>query len=111
VTAAKFSATFVPDAAAIWSVLVNGVFVNGLSYVCWYRALQAAPVGFVAPWVALTPLLAAMFAGNTIPLEPHHWIGVGLVLMSVLLATVKTPTASRKRQPRSRSYELAEESS
>jgi drug/metabolite transporter (DMT)-like permease len=110
-TAAQFSATFVPDAPAIWSVLVNGVFVNGLSYVFWYRALQAAPVGFVAPWVALTPLLAAMFAGTTISLEPHHWAGVGLVLLSVLLATITTPAAPRKRLPRSRGYELAEESS
>jgi drug/metabolite transporter (DMT)-like permease len=77
----------------VWPVLVNGMFVNGLSYVCWYRALRTAPITFVMPWIALTPLIAAM-------LTPLHassdgWIGIALVLFSVLLATLPSGSSSK----------------
>jgi drug/metabolite transporter (DMT)-like permease len=111
IAAAQFSTRFIPDRPALGSVLINGIFVNGLSYVAWYRALKAAPVSFVAPWVALTPLLAAMFAGHRIVFQPQHWIGVGLVLVSVLLATTTSGySRSRPRPTVPRSYSLAEES-
>ncbi len=108
---------FLPDGPAKWSVLVNGVLVNGLSYVCWYRALRSAPIGFVAPWVALTPLFAALFARNEATFEVNHWIGIGLVLLSALLATM-TPTRAATRpfqeqtppRPMPQRYDLAEES-
>ena len=106
--------SLMPDRPAAWSVLINGVFVNGLSYVCWYRALQAAPIGFVAPWVALTPLLAAAFAGEAIVFQLEHRIGIALVLASVLLATSTPEVATnepRPRPPSPRRYNLAEESS
>ena len=110
-TATQLSATFVPNASAAWSVLINGVFVNGLSYVCWYRALQAAPVSFVAPWVVLTPILSVMFAGESIDLQPHHWVGVGLVLVSALLATIASADSGTRPRPRTQWHGLAEESS
>ena len=80
----------IPDRTALWSVLINGLFVNAVSSVCWYRALQAASIRFVVPWVALTPLLAALFAGGAIELQPRHWIGIALVLASSLLATISS---------------------
>jgi hypothetical protein len=43
------------------------------------------------PWVALTPLLAALFGGGAIELQPQHWIGIALVLASSLPATI-SPT-------------------
>ena len=101
---------FLPDQIGTWSVFVNGVFVNGLSYVCWYRALRAAPVGFVAPWVALTPLLAAVFADESILFHAHHWVGIALVLLSALLATIAHDAPERPPLPPPRQYHLAEES-
>jgi drug/metabolite transporter (DMT)-like permease len=102
----------VPDGPAAVSVLINGVFVNALSYVCWSRALQAAPIRFVAPWVALTPFLAAVFAGPSIGLEPRHWIGIALVTGSALLATITSTHSATEPLPRSpRRFDLVEESS
>jgi drug/metabolite transporter (DMT)-like permease len=110
--AAQFSRSFSLGGPAIWSVLINGLFVNGVSYVWWYRALQTAPVSFVAPWVALTPLLAAALAGNSIQFESRHWIGIALILVSVLFATITPAGAARRRRRHSpRPYDLAEESS
>jgi drug/metabolite transporter (DMT)-like permease len=75
-----------PRGEAIWAVAVNGVFVNGLSYVCWYRALRAAPMAVVAPWVALTPLAAVLLSTSVTAPTPAQWLGVALVLLSVMLA-------------------------
>jgi drug/metabolite transporter (DMT)-like permease len=103
--------SLIPDGPAIWSVLINGVFVNGLSYVFWYRALQAAPISFVAPWIALTPLLAAVFAGKSIQFDRQHCIGLGLVLASALLATISSNnSANEPLQPSPRRSQLVEES-
>jgi drug/metabolite transporter (DMT)-like permease len=99
------------ESPALVSVLVNGVFANGLSYVCWYRALRAAPVTFVAPWVALTPVLAAVVAEPSIEFHAEHWAGIILVLVSALLATVEPKRAATERRPqRAHRYTLAEES-
>ncbi|HEY7501050.1 MAG TPA: DMT family transporter [Vicinamibacterales bacterium] len=107
--------SLMPDRAALTAAFVNGVFVNGLSYVCWHKALKAAPVKFVAPWVALTPLLAAAFAGRSIVFRPEHWIGIALVLVSTLLATTARGVAVREPltpapPPRGHGFNLAEES-
>jgi drug/metabolite transporter (DMT)-like permease len=76
------------------AVLINGTFVNGLSYVCWQRALREAPMAFVAPWICLTPLCAAMMVSRQFS-GPTRWAGIGLVLLSVLLATIQGRAAGR----------------
>lgn len=77
-----------------------------------FLSLQSAPHRFVAPWVALTPLLAAACARNSIELEPRHWMGVALVLVSVLLATLTSTRATSEPLPQlPRRFDLAEESS
>ncbi len=74
-------------ALALALVLLNGVFVNGVSYVWWLEALRRAPASFVAPWASLTPLLAAsVLALSNRDIDPAHWVGVGLILVSVLLS-------------------------
>jgi drug/metabolite transporter (DMT)-like permease len=111
--AVQFSTkSLAPNTIAMASVLVNGILVNGLSYVWWHKALRAAPVSFVAPWVALTPLLAAGFAGPAIVFHQEHWFGIGLVLLSVLLATMADDPAEHIESSRSRphGFDLAEES-
>ncbi len=90
-----------PNPDAVVAVLLNGALVNGLSYVCWYRALRAAPMMFVAPWVVLTPVLAAIVASQSTWPREEHWVGISLVLLSVLLATVRP--ADAKDSPSSHS--------
>jgi drug/metabolite transporter (DMT)-like permease len=85
-----------PGWAALRSVLINGTVVNGVSYVWWQQALRAAPMTFVAPWVSLTPLLAALFASQDSP-PGTHWTGIALVLLSVLIATLPVGALGRSR--------------
>ncbi|MGH9374401.1 MAG: DMT family transporter [Vicinamibacterales bacterium] len=65
------------DQTAVQSVVINGTLVNGLSYVWWQRALRAAPVTFVAPWISLVPLLAAVFTAarprQAPPIQGSRW--------------------------------------
>jgi drug/metabolite transporter (DMT)-like permease len=97
-----------PNAKAVLAIAINGVFVNGLSYVWWYRALHAAPISFVAPWVALTPVLATMVAAPSVLLGAGQWTALGLILLSVLLVT--TRARKRDRTARRSPYRLMEES-
>jgi drug/metabolite transporter (DMT)-like permease len=82
------------DPTAIRSVVINGTVVNGLSYVWWQRALRAAPVTFVAPWITLIPLLAAVFTADP-STAGAPFSGIALVLVSVLLATVPVRRTGR----------------
>lgn len=50
-----------PTADAIIPILVNGLFVNGFSYIFWIKALKEAKASFVAPFVFITPVLSALY--------------------------------------------------
>ena len=89
---ATFSPIQAPGWTALHSILINGVLVNGLSYVCWQRALRAAPITFVAPWISLTPVFAAIFTAANASAGALV-LGIVLVLLSVLLATLPTRRA------------------
>jgi drug/metabolite transporter (DMT)-like permease len=112
VTAIALSGTVaVPDTKTeLVGIAVNGVFVNGLSYVWWYRALKAAPLTFVAPWISLTPLIAAIVGMGVFEFQIEHWAGVSLVLLSILLATTSGTECAASRRGAVSQHRFAEES-
>ena len=57
---AIFSEFKLPDSQSLLPLIINGAFINGLSYVIWLKALRYEKASFVAPFVFLTPLLAAL---------------------------------------------------
>ena len=74
---------------SVWALtfLVLSGVATGLSWLCYYRALQMAPASRVAPIdklsVALVVVLAVVFLG-----EPFTWkvvVGAGLVVAGVVL--------------------------
>lgn len=73
-----------------WTFLVLSGVATGLSWLCYYRALQMAPASSVAPIdklsVALVIVLAVAFLG-----EPLTWktaVGGGLVVAGVVLVAL-----------------------
>ncbi|HEX8932009.1 MAG TPA: DMT family transporter [Patescibacteria group bacterium] len=50
-----------PAKDAVIPIVVNGLFVNGFSYIFWIKALKKAEASFVAPFVFLTPILSALY--------------------------------------------------
>jgi transporter family protein len=70
-----------------WAFLVASAFCTGLSWLCYYRALQLGPASKVAPIdklsVALTILLAALFLGESLGWKT--FLGAGLILAGAML--------------------------
>ena len=55
-----FSDFALPAISEIPSVLVNGLVVNGFSYVFWQIALNATEASYLAPFTFITPILSAV---------------------------------------------------
>jgi drug/metabolite transporter (DMT)-like permease len=81
-----------PTNDSIVPVLVNGLFVNGFSYIFWIKALKEAEASFVAPLVFLTPVLSALYLIIFFqePLLPVYGFGLLAVLIGGLLNKEKT---------------------
>ncbi len=41
-------------------ILINGIFVNGISYIYWIGALKIGEASFIAPFVFLTPVISTV---------------------------------------------------
>lgn len=50
-----------PSPDEIFPVLLNGVLVNGFSYVFWIIALRSAQASYLAPFTFITPALSAIY--------------------------------------------------
>ncbi len=82
-----FSGWETPGAEEIIPVALNGVVVNGFSYVLWIVALRDTSPGFAAPFTYLTPVLSAFYLVFIFqePFFPAYGIGLFLVLAGGLI--------------------------
>jgi len=55
-----FSIFAIPTTNELIPILGNGILINGFSYILWLRGLSFAKASFLAPFVFLTPILAAI---------------------------------------------------
>ncbi|PIR44260.1 permease [Candidatus Wolfebacteria bacterium CG10_big_fil_rev_8_21_14_0_10_31_9] len=87
-----FSNFSLPTKGAIIPILVNGLLVNGLSYIFWIKALKQAEASFIAPFVFLTPVLAAIYLIIFFrePLLPIYGLGLLAVIIGGLLNKEKS---------------------
>ena len=79
-----------PAAHELLAVLLNGILVNGFSYVFWVRALRAAEASFLAPFTFITPVLSAvyLFVLFDEPFIAAYGIGLLLVVLGGLINSV-----------------------
>ncbi len=57
-----FSTFDIPqDFRTLIAILLNGVLVNGFSYVFWIAALKAVDASYIAPFTFMTPLVSAVY--------------------------------------------------
>ncbi|HBB02819.1 MAG: hypothetical protein US89_C0007G0001 [Candidatus Peregrinibacteria bacterium GW2011_GWF2_38_29] len=85
-----------PTKDALVPILVNGLLVNGFSYIFWIKALKKAEASFVAPFVFLTPVLAALYLIIFFrePLLPVYGLGLLAVIVGGLLNREKSTNIS-----------------
>lgn len=49
-----------PTLNSLLPILINGIFVNGISYIFWIKALKKGDASFIAPFVFLTPIISSV---------------------------------------------------
>lgn len=91
ITTASFSSFIVPSVQDWISILVNGVFINGISYLFWIKGLKIFDASKVAPYIFISPVLAAFFLILFFNEEvlTVYFIGLGFVLVSGLINSLK----------------------
>jgi transporter family protein len=74
-----------------WLFLTLSGLATGLSWLCYFRALQLGEASRVAPMDKLSVLFAILFAAIVLgeTLTWHHWLGGGLVLMGAVILALK----------------------
>lgn len=83
-----FSFFTLPTRGEWLPILINGVLINGLSYIFWLRALSLAKASFVAPFIFLIPILSSVLIVLFFkePFLPIYIVGIGLVIGAGLLS-------------------------
>lgn len=56
-------------------IVVNGIFVNGLSYLLWIAALKIGKASFIASFIFLTPVISTVLLILLFD-EPFQWVYV-----------------------------------
>ncbi len=74
-----------------WLCLILSGLATGLSWLCYFRALQLGEASRVAPMDKLSVLFAILFAAIVLreTLTWHQWLGGGLVLMGAVILAFK----------------------
>jgi drug/metabolite transporter (DMT)-like permease len=92
-----FSEFAIPSKSELFPVVLNGIFVNGFSYVLWIAALRSTEASFLAPFVFLSPVLSAVYLILFFnePFLLVYGIGLMLVIVSGLINSFRFS----KKQP------------
>ena len=85
-----FSEFALPSLNEIPAVLLNGVLVNGFSYVFWILALKSAEASYLAPFTFITPVLSAIYLIVLFdePFVAVYGVGLALVVIGGLINSI-----------------------
>jgi len=80
-----------PSQETIVPILINGILVNGISYLLWIKALREVDASFIAPYIFLTPVLSAILLVVFFkePFQPIYYAGMGCVIFGGLINSIK----------------------
>lgn len=88
----SFSEFTTPSAPEYLPILLNGVLVNGFSYVFWFLALKNTEASYLAPFTFITPVLSGIYLLIFFdePFVIAYGIGLALVIAGGLVNSIKT---------------------
>lgn len=89
-----FSSFEFPSLNELFPVLLNGIFLNGFSYLLWVNALKMTEASYLAPFVFITPVLSAIYLIVLFdePLEFIYVVGLICVVLAGLVNSIKLKT-------------------
>ena len=75
----------------VWTFLVLSGLATGLSWLCYFRALQLGEASRVAPVDKLSVVFVILLAGSFLGerLTWHQWLGGGLILAGAIIVACK----------------------
>lgn len=94
-----FSEVQLPSKAAFWPTLINGILINGVSYILWFKTMNTGHSAKIASVVFLSPVLSVLWLVLILsdPFEIAYIIGVLLVIISgVLCVGIKGKVRNRE---------------
>ena len=76
-----------PTQETFLPIIINGIFVNGISYLFWIGALKIGKASFLAPFVFLTPVISTilLIVFFKEPFETIYLIGMISVILGGLI--------------------------
>ncbi len=83
----SYSEFAVPNSSSITPLLLNGIFVNGISYILWIWALRKAEASYLAPLTFLTPILSAVYLSVFFDdvFLPIYGLALGFIIFAGLI--------------------------
>ena len=86
-----FSDFAVPTVNEWFPVILNGMFLNGFSYLLWLNALKATEASYLAPLVFITPILSAIYLIILFdePLQVVYLVGLICVVLAGIINSLK----------------------
>ena len=90
-----FSSFSFPTAMEWIPVLLNGILLNGFSYLFWLNALKLAEASFLAPFVFITPILSAIYLILLFdePIQAVYIVGLICVVAAGVINSLKSKEA------------------
>ena len=91
ISVCTYSSFIIPSSKDWISILINGIFINGISYLFWIKGLQIFDASKVAPYLFITPILAAFFLILFFDEEilAIYFLGLLFVIISGLINSLK----------------------
>lgn len=86
-----FSSFIFPQLSDWSPILINGILINGISYLFWIKSLQIYDASKVAPFLFITPILSAFFLIVFFdePILTVYFVGLFFVIISGLVNSIK----------------------
>lgn len=86
-----YSSFILPSQKDWLIILINGIFLNGVSYLFWIKGLQIFHASKVAPFLFITPILSALFLILFFnePILPIYFVGLFFVILSGLINSLR----------------------
>ena len=92
ITVSSYSNFIIPSGIDWISILINGAFINGISYLFWIKGLQIFDASKVAPYLFITPILSAFFLILFFDEDilTIYFVGLFFVVLSGLVNSLKS---------------------
>ncbi|MCT7542207.1 DMT family transporter [Aliarcobacter cryaerophilus] len=92
ITVSTYSSFIMPSSKDWISIIINGAFINRISYLFWIKGLQMFDASKVAPYLFITPILSAFFLILFFDEEilMVYFVGLFFVILSGLVNSLKS---------------------